>query len=255
MYSFNSRVRFSECDEAGLLSVPAAIDYLQDCSTFHSEAIGMGPAHIRETGLAWLLSAWEVEFLRRPAFGEEITVYTWATSFKGLRASRNFLICEASDTEREHPLVRADSSWFMFDANAQRPVRIPEEESAGYADDTPALDMPPVARMLRVDGKGTAVSPIVVTGAHLDTNHHVNNAQYVSLALGALEELDAELAAKLAGSKPFAMDVHYATAAKLGDTMHPHVHKTDEETSAAAIYVTLDNEEGKPYATVRLREL
>lgn len=271
MYSFNSRVRFSECDEAGLLSVPAAIDYLQDCSTFHSEAIDRGPAHIRETGLAWLLAAWEVEFFRRPRFGEEISVYTWATSFKGLRASRNFLICEASDTEREHPLVRADSSWFMYDANTQRPIRIPESESAAYADNTPALDMPPIARILRVEGEGTAVSPIVVTGAHLDTNHHVNNAQYVSLALGALEELDHEMAAKAASiDKPYIMDVYYATAAKLGDTICPHVHKVEETSApaanatsdspaapdslATAIYITLDNEEGKPYATVRLRE-
>lgn len=257
MYSFNSRVRFSECDEAGLLSVPAAIDYLQDCSTFHSEAIDRGPAHIKETGLAWLLAAWEVEFIRRPHFGEEITVYTWATSFKGLFARRNFMICEAADTECEHPLVRADSSWFMFDASKQRPIRVPETESAPYLEDTPALDMPPIQRALRVEGEGTAVSPVVVTGAHLDTNHHVNNAQYISIALGALEELDHEMAAKAAGiDKPYIMDVYYATAAKLGDTIYPHVHKVeDDEASAAAIYITLDNEEDKPYATVRLRGL
>lgn len=256
MYSFNSRVRFSECDESGLLSVPAVIDYLQDCSTFHSEAIGMGPAHIKETGLAWLLAAWEVEIIRRPRFGEEIEVYTWATSFKGLFARRNFLICEASDTEREHPLVRADSNWFVFDGNAGRVIRIPESESAPYVEDTPALDMPPISRVLKVEGEGTAVSPVAVTGAHLDTNHHVNNAQYVSLALGALEELDPELAAKAAGiDRPYLMDVYYATAAKLGDTIYPHVHHVEAtEDASAAIYVTLDSADGKPFAVVRLHE-
>lgn len=257
MYSFTSRVRFSECDEAGLLSVPAVIDYLQDCSTFHSEEIGMGPDHIKETGLAWLLAAWEVEFIQRPKFGDEITVYTWATSFKGLFAKRNFMICSASDTTCEHPLVRADSSWFMFDGNAQRVIRIPESESVPYMEDTPALDMQPLSRVLKVGDEGTAVSPVVVTGAHLDTNHHVNNAQYVSLALGALEELDPELALKAASiDKPYILDVYYATAAKLGDTIYPHIHKveaTDKE--GEAIYVTLDNEEAKPYAVMRIRNL
>lgn len=251
MYSFTSRVRFSECDEQGLLSVPAVIDYLQDCSTFHSEAIGMGPEHAKETGLAWLLAAWEVEIIDRPHFGEEIAVYTWATSFKGLFAKRNFMICEASDAEHEHPLVRADSSWFMFDANAQKVVRIPESESAGYLEDTPALDLPPLSRVLKVAGAGTPVSPVAVTGAHLDTNHHVNNAQYVSLALGALEELDPELALKAASiDKPYIMDVYYATAAKLGNTIYPHIHKAED-----GLYVTLDSDESKPYAVVRLRNL
>lgn len=250
MYSFTSRVRFSECDESGLLSVPAIIDYLQDCSTFHSEAIGMGPDHAKETGLAWLLAAWEVEIAHRPRFGEEIAVYTWATSFKGLFAKRNFMICAVDDPECAKPFVRADSSWFMFDANAQKVIRIPESESAGYLEDTPALDLPPLSRVLKVAGEGTPVSPVAVTGAHLDTNHHVNNAQYVSLALGALEELDPELALKAASIEaPYIMDVYYATAAKLGDIIYPHVHKADD-----GLYVTLDNEEGKPFAVVRLRE-
>lgn len=251
MYSFNSRVRFSEIDEAGILSIPAIINYLQDCSTFHSEAIGRGPLHVKETGLAWMLSAWQVEVYRRPAFNEEIRVATWATNFKGLRASRNFTICDIADEAMEHPLVRADSSWFMFDTCADKPVRIPESEYQGYLESTPALDMPPTAKILRAEGSIEDASPVVVTGAHLDTNHHVNNAQYVSLALGALEELDPELTTKTADiNKPYAIDVHYAIAAKLGDTIYPHIHKADTCT-----YVTLDNEDTKPFATVRIRQL
>lgn len=34
MYAFDSRVRYSECDETGTLSIVSMIDYLQDCSTF-----------------------------------------------------------------------------------------------------------------------------------------------------------------------------------------------------------------------------
>lgn len=139
----------------------------------------------------------------------------------------------------------------MLDTKTQRPIRIPESESAGYLEDTPALEMPAFQRTLRVEGEGTSVSPIMVTGAHLDTNHHVNNAQYISIALGALEELDHELAIKAASiDKPYVMDVYYATAAKLGDTIYPHVHKADD-----GLYVSLDAQEGKPYAIVRVRDI
>ena len=250
MYTFTSRVRFSEIDERGILAIPALVNYLQDCSTFHSESVGMWPEHARETGLAWLLSAWEIEIERLPRFGEEIAVSTWATGFKGLRADRNFCVCEAGDAACEHPLVRADSSWFMFDSKAGRPIRIPTDEVAPYESDIKhdrPLDLPPIPRILRATTPGEPGAPVVVTEAHLDTNHHVNNAQYVSMALGALSEERAERGA--AAPTIHWLDVHYSQAAKLGDTILPHIHR---EPDGSAI-VTLDNDDGRPYAIVRIR--
>ena len=40
MYEFNSRVRYSEIDHHGTLTLPALINYFQDCSTFQSEDCG-----------------------------------------------------------------------------------------------------------------------------------------------------------------------------------------------------------------------
>ena len=77
MYSFTSRVRYSEIDESGALSITSLIDYLQDCSTFHSDSLGLGLDHSAETGYAWLLSAWEIEIRALPHFGDEIRVGTW----------------------------------------------------------------------------------------------------------------------------------------------------------------------------------
>ena len=34
MYEFDSRVRYSEVDHHGTMTVPALINYFQDCSTF-----------------------------------------------------------------------------------------------------------------------------------------------------------------------------------------------------------------------------
>ena len=42
MYTFDSRVRYSETGEDGLLSLPAIVDYFQDASTFQSEDLGIG---------------------------------------------------------------------------------------------------------------------------------------------------------------------------------------------------------------------
>lgn len=245
MYSFTSHVRYSEIGESMRMSIPSVIDYLQDCSTFQSESMGIGPGHAIESGLAWLLSDWRIEIARLPRFNDEIRVSTWATAFKGLRAKRNFTICDAGDEAQENPLVRADSAWFMFDSNTGRVARVPASESQPYiddaADDEP-LDMEPVARRIAVADEGEAADPIVVTTSHIDTNHHVNNVQYVSMALGVLGES--------APAAPLTLEVHYSYAAKLGDTIYPHVHHEELDGRPATI-VTLDTEDGRPYATVR----
>ena len=41
MYTFESRVRYSEVDAEGKLPVPGIIDYFQDCSVFQSEDLGV----------------------------------------------------------------------------------------------------------------------------------------------------------------------------------------------------------------------
>lgn len=48
IYTFDSRVRYSEVDHQGTLTLPALMNYLQDCSTFQSEDIGVGLSVLRE---------------------------------------------------------------------------------------------------------------------------------------------------------------------------------------------------------------
>ena len=48
MYQFKSRIRYSETDETGRLSVPGIINYMQDCSTFQSEDGRMGISYLKE---------------------------------------------------------------------------------------------------------------------------------------------------------------------------------------------------------------
>ena len=59
MYEFNSRVRYSEIDHHGTLTLPALINYFQDCSTFQSEDVGLGTEVLKAEKRAWILSYWE----------------------------------------------------------------------------------------------------------------------------------------------------------------------------------------------------
>lgn len=237
MYSFDSRVRYSECAEDGRLSIDGLVNYLQDCSTFHSEALGLGFEHMRANHYAWFLSAWQIEIAELPAFNTDITVSTWCYGMKRLLANRNFTICAADGT----PLVRADALWFVFDTEAQAPARIPESQMA-YLSDEPRLDMEPTPRKIDVTGDFTATHPIHVERHHLDTNRHVNNAQYIIMAIDALRSLGHQLDIRR-------IFVQYKRMALLDDTIVPHVHQTD-----GAWVVDLVDEKSDTFAVVKLEE-
>ena len=48
MYTFDGRVRYSEIDHKGTMTLPALINYFQDCSTFQSEDLGLGTEVLKQ---------------------------------------------------------------------------------------------------------------------------------------------------------------------------------------------------------------
>ena len=111
MYEFDGRVRYSEIDHTGKMTLPALINYFQDCSTFHSEEAGLGMERLKAEKKAWILSYWQVIVERYPGLGEKITTGTFATEFKGLYGNRNFYMKDAQG-ER---IACANSIWVFMD--------------------------------------------------------------------------------------------------------------------------------------------
>ncbi len=241
MYTFDGRVRYSECDEHGDITLLAMINYLQDCTTFHSESIGRGIEYMHERGIAWLIAAWQIEVRRLPRFCDEIRVGTWCHTMSNTLASRNFVICDPAGEQ----MVRADSLWFVYDFAAGRPIRVPEDQLV-YLTEEPRLDMPRTTRKLPVRGEGIATPKIVVGEQHLDTNRHVNNAQYLGMATSALSSAHGGEAA-LHTPDISRICVQYRQQARLGDTIVPVVHADD-----GAHTIDLTDGCGGSFAVVRL---
>ncbi len=235
MYHFESRVRYSETDEQGQLSLTGVLNYLQDCSTFQSEDLGIGIQYLTEHNHAWWVTSWQIVIDRYPALGERIMVSTWPYDFKGIYGYRNFAI---QDREGNY-LVKANSIWFFYDTGQQRPVRAQKSDIEGYGKPEMRLDMDYAPRRIALPDSYEEQEGIMVTRHHLDTNHHVNNAQYIEIARGLLpgnitvRELRAE----------------YKKAAALGDRMIPRITKTGE-----GYVISLCDGQGGAYAVIMLRE-
>ena len=235
MYTFKSRVRYSETDENGGLTLTGIMNYLQDCSTFQSEDIGLGISYLEEKRKAWWLSSWQIVIERRPLLGEEIIIGTWPYDFKGFYGYRNFTICD----KQGNYLVKANSVWFLFDTEKERPVKIAPEDIRGYGTGKEArLEMDYAPRKIVLPEEFEAGEPVVVGKHHIDTNHHVNNAQYVEIAREAVSG-DIEVSE---------LRVEYKKAAVFGDVIYPRISRTEE-----GCVVALCDSQKAVYAVIWMR--
>ena len=233
MYEFGGRVRYSEIDHTGKMTLPALINYFQDCSTFRSEEVGLGMGRLKADRKAWVLSYWQVIVERYPELGERIVTGTFPTEFKGLYGNRNFYMKD----EQGKQLACANSIWVFMDLEKGRPTRPAKEHIEPYGTEEP-LDMPYEGRKILMPEECEDMEPFPVRRYHIDTNEHVNNCQYVQMAL---EMLPREMSAGQ-------LRVDYKKSAVLGDIIYPKVSREAERT-----VVELCDAEGKPYAVVELK--
>ena len=233
-YDFESRVRYSELGADKKLSLVSLVDYFQDCSTFQSEDLGRGMAYLEENHRVWMVLSWQIEILRRPELGEKITVRTWPHGFKAFFGYRNFVLLD----EQGEQLARANSVWAYMDTQTGTPTRVLPENISGYECEPP-LEMKAVSRKLRVPDGCVRMESIHVGQHHLDSNYHVNNGQYVSMAESFVP----------AEFKPTGFQVEYRQQARLNDTIIPMVHITPGEVT-----VSLNDQDLKPYAVVVFKE-
>ncbi|MDK2809186.1 MAG: hypothetical protein PWP24_1923 [Clostridiales bacterium] len=230
MYEFKSRVRYSEIGPDKHLTLPSIINYFQDCSTFQSEALGVGLAYLEKEHRAWILNSWQINIADYPYLGDDITISTWAYDFKGTYGNRNFLLKGANDTV----YASANSIWIYMDTKNSRMLRVPKEMAARYGMEE-AYKMEYAPRKIALPDTLEEKDGFPVLQSNLDTNHHVNNEEYVKMAAAYLP------AHFIVGR----MRAEYRSSAVLGDEIIPY---TDNQPNVCTI--ALCNRDHAIYAII-----
>ncbi len=235
MYSFDSRIRYSEVDQNCILTLDKLIDYFQDCTNFHSESVGLG---VRETAAAkrcWMILTWFIEIDRLPKLAEDVTIVTAPYSFKSCRGGRSFGMKDKDGNW----LAKADSQWVYMDIEKGGFATIEPTmgDQYGGVDEKIAVNMD--TKRIRIPDDCEVREEIRVQREHLDSNHHVNNGQYVRMAMAQLPE-NIEIAS---------VKVEYKKQALLGDLI---ICKTKADNGK--YLVALCAEDDKPYAVVEIQE-
>lgn len=231
MYSFTEKIRFSEVDADKILTLTSLINFFQDCTIFHSESLHAGFEYLEPQHKAWVLSSWQVVIHRLPKLGETVLIGTWPYGFSALSGDRNFVL----QNENGENLVEANSFWVFTDTESGRPSRLQPEHVSLYPLEPP-LSMNYASRKIPLPESCAEETPFWVTKHHLDTNHHVNNAQYIRMAEDYLP----------AGFQVGEFRAEYKKSAKLQDEIYPLI-----SYSGNICTIVLADAAHKPYTTVQ----
>lgn len=232
MYEFESRIRYSEVGLDQKLRYTALMNYLQDCSTFQSEDLGIGLEYLYNFDLAWVVNSWQIDIIKLPKLGDRVIIGTLPYKLKGFIGYRNFYMKDAVTGEY---LAKANSVWTLINLKDVKPVKATQEMIDAYVLSEP-IDMEYLDRKITLNGKESMMEPISVTRDNLDSNNHVNNEQYIQIAMRYIPS----------GYNVNRLLVEYKKSAYLGDTFYPVLIENDDY-----IGVSLDDSDGDTFVKVR----
>jgi acyl-CoA thioester hydrolase len=124
-----------DIDELGHVSNVAYVRWVQDVARDHSAVLGWDFAAYQALGAFFVVRRHEIEYLQQGYEGDDVTVTTWVSSWRGASSWR-----ETRITRGEQVIVRARTLWALLDPDSGRPRRIPHELKGAFVvvDEEPA---------------------------------------------------------------------------------------------------------------------
>ena len=214
MYSLNYKVTTSTCDSDGKLKLYSALQMMQDCSEMWIDSEQGVKDYFEKENMAQLLASRQVEVIRRPSFKEELTVTTSVYGMKSMFGFRNTFIYDAEGL----PCYRTWSMGAFVDKSTGKLKKVDDQTISTMLLE-PKLDMNYKDRRIILPKEGgTVLAPVAVQRADIDYNKHVNNANYIRMAMELLPD----------GFEVKGLRVEYRVPARLNDQLVPTVYQQDE---------------------------
>ncbi len=213
MYTLDYLVTTSTCDSEGRLKLYSALQMMQDCSEMWIDSEPAARKFFNDNNMAQLLATRQVEVIRVPRFKERLTVTTSIYEVMPMYGFRNTFIRDAQG----NPCYRTWSMGAFVDLATGKLARISDDAIASLTLE-PKQEMNYRGRRISLPKQdGTVMDPVRVMRADIDYNRHMNNANYVRIAMELLPE----------GFEVRDMRVEYRIAARLDDLLTPTVYSIE----------------------------
>ncbi len=182
--AFTDFVSSSRTDKNGNMKLFSAVQWMQDCSVISFMEDTDFCEWLNQNHATPVVNFRQLEVCRVPRLKEKLTCTTHVYDIQGAFGYRNTAIYDAQG----HACYKSWGIAAFVNLKTGRLSRIPREvqESLSFP---PRLDMTYGSRKIALpDSPLTPLPPFRVLRDDIDYNNHVNNAQYIRMAMECLPE-------------------------------------------------------------------
>lgn len=167
----------------GRVFIPALFNFMYEAAGNHCIEEQITVADLNKIGLTWMLSQFNAEFKRIPAFRDVLTVETWPTGARGLYSCRDFHVTDQNNEE----IIRATSAWLTINLEKRRIVRLPQKiVDIHPTENAERLIIDNFKEKIAEPAEADRVNGFKADYSTLDVNSHVTSAVYIRWLLDAL---------------------------------------------------------------------
>lgn len=212
IFTQEHKIVYYETDQTGKLSVPMIFNLAILASANHGALLGQGEEEIHANNTGWVVLQYDLTVTKRPQEGDVVIIKTQAQEYNPYFAVRNFWLTTPTGEE----LVKIKSVFAMIDMEQRKMVRIPQSLMDAYqATKVKHIEKIPAPQAID-NNQPTQKQAYQVRYLDIDSNKHVNNAQYFDWLL---DPLGAEF---LQGHELVNLNIKYANEVRYGQTIESH---------------------------------
>lgn len=178
MYNMNCRIRYSETDSSGKLSMNGLLRLFQDVGYNHAIDRNLGMEYTKKTRCTWYLLSWQICSINMPSAGQEVIISTYLYDYQASLAYKSIVL---KDLEGRL-LAVGDTMWVYMNIDKQEPDVAPEGQWLDTDFDKKA-EMPPMSRRITVPKDLKLTEKQFIKPYLIDTNGHANNVKLTELAM------------------------------------------------------------------------
>ena len=224
-------------DVSGKMGLAQTVLMVQDNITENFGAMKMDNFVVKEKGGFWVVYKAKFKFLKRPYWRDKVVTTSFPADNQLIRLNENTAIT----TVEGEPIIFAKQEMCCLSLDRHRPMRLSDVDfpTEGFPD---AFMTDEFDRFNVKPEEYEEVYQQKVLPQHIDMSHHMNNIEYVKLALNVFSASDLELCI------PSELEVHYLGESEEGQTMR--VFRADHN---GATYMRILDENDRDVFEMKLR--
>lgn len=206
---FNEKVKIQlkDIEKGNYIKNKGILEIFENVATHHSDLVGYGPNSIKETGISWILFDWKIKVIKRPKYGQTLSINTWGRLKKKVYTYRDFEMYD----EDGNLCVIGTSKWAIVNIETNKIEKITDEIYERYQ--LEEKDVFNVGELEKISEQEEYSKEFIyhVSRRDIDLNSHMHNLYYLDLAYEVLPE-------EVYKKRPFnEVRINYKKEVKLGD--------------------------------------